>query len=94
MGVKKGRSLKRMSREGLILLIRELTAENESLREELSRPEIKEGRVTPQTDEASLREEIRGLRAGMEAMLRRLEGGEDVLPAGQSEPSGEDEAAP
>ncbi len=71
MSAKLSRSLKKMSREDLVLLIRDLTLENERLKAEQEGA----GDETPreEIEDVYLAEEMRSLRASVDALRRSLD---------------------
>ena len=73
MSAKKTRSLKRMSREGLILLIRDLTLDNEQLRAEMAALASAPAALERPPEDASLLQEIRSLRGSVNALRESLE---------------------
>ena len=79
LSAKKIRSLKRMSRDGLILLIRDLTLDNEQLRAEMAALAAAPIALERPPEDASLLQEIRSLRGSMNALLDNLKSRGDVL---------------
>lgn len=85
MSAKPSRSLKRMSREELILLIRDLTLENETLKAERFETEANSPAPGEQLRDPALAEELRSLRGSVETLRESFDDwGEDFARAVRS----------